>query len=212
MAFIDLSYPIDSDMITYCEKERTNIYNLSSINTEGYNVKKLSITTHTSTHVDAPNHIIENGLTIDKIPLDNFYGQGIIIDCRNIKSQCIDIDILNNYNLSNKDFILFYTGHDRYWGTVNYLSKYKYMSNKLCYYMSSLDIKGVGIDTISIDSESNITLNNHNKLLKNNKLIIENLANLNFLVNKSFELFLFPLKIQCGDGSPVRSVAKTYSL
>jgi arylformamidase len=39
-------------------------------------------------------------------------------------------------------------------------------------------------------------------------VIIENLTNLDSLPDSKFEFFCFPLKIENGDGSPVRAVAK----
>jgi kynurenine formamidase len=37
---------------------------------------------HVATHVDAPVYCIPEGLAVDKIPLENFYGTGVIIDMR----------------------------------------------------------------------------------------------------------------------------------
>ena len=38
---------------------------------------------HAGTHVDAPIYCIPEGITADKIPLENLYGTGVIIDMRN---------------------------------------------------------------------------------------------------------------------------------
>jgi kynurenine formamidase len=38
---------------------------------------------HAGTHVDAPIYAIRNGLSADKIPLENFHGTGVIVDMRN---------------------------------------------------------------------------------------------------------------------------------
>lgn len=40
---------------------------------------------HGGTHVDAPVYCIPSGTTADKIPLENLYGTGLIIDMRNKK-------------------------------------------------------------------------------------------------------------------------------
>jgi len=38
---------------------------------------------HPGTHVDAPIYLMPEGITADKIPLENLYGTGVIIDMRN---------------------------------------------------------------------------------------------------------------------------------
>ena len=81
-------------------------------------------------------------------------------------------------------------------------------SSELAKRLADTSIKGVGIDAISVDKISGLELPNHVDLLSRNKIIIENLKNLDLLVDKKFELFCFPLKIKQGDGSPIRAVAR----
>lgn len=207
MKYIDLSHCIENDMISFCEEETPHIYELSSVEKDGYDVKKLIITTHTSTHVDAPKHVISHGKSIDQIPLDNFYGRALTIDCTKVDCS-IDLEILNLYSLDNIDFILFYTGYDKVWNSTEFLKNYKYPSSKLCEYLCNTHIKGIGVDTISIDSENNHHLPNHHILLEKDKLVIENLNNLHYILNKTVDFFIFPLKVSSGDGSPIRAVAK----
>ncbi|MBR5136863.1 MAG: cyclase family protein [Clostridia bacterium] len=40
-----------------------------------YNLTTLSICNHNGTHVDAPKHFFENGISVDQIPLDIFVGE-----------------------------------------------------------------------------------------------------------------------------------------
>jgi len=40
---------------------------------------------HCGTHVDAPIYAIPEGITADKIPLENLYGTGVVLDFRNKK-------------------------------------------------------------------------------------------------------------------------------
>lgn len=207
MEYIDLSHCIEDNMVAFCEEETPHIYGLSSIKKEGYEVRKLIITTHTSTHIDAPKHVFNDGKSIDEISLDNFYGKALTIDCTKI-DYCIGIEVLNGYNLDNIDFVLFYTGYDKLWNSDDFLKNYKYPSSELCKYLCNTHIKGIGVDTISVDEENNHHLPNHHILLEKNMLIIENLNNLHSILNKTIELFIFPLKISCGDGSPVRAIAK----
>jgi len=48
----------------------------------GLNIARWVGHLHAGTHVDAPIYIIPEGITADKIPLENLYGTGVIIDMR----------------------------------------------------------------------------------------------------------------------------------
>ena len=65
-------------------------------------------------------------------------------------------------------------------------------------------IKIVGLDPFTPDNEPFPV---HKMLFKNEILIVENLINLDKLVNKRFQCFIFPLKIQNADGAHCRVVA-----
>ena len=92
------------------------------------------------------------------------------------------------------------------WGTENYFDLFPVVSEDLIGTLAETKIKGIGLDTISLDSTDAHDLPNHKKLLGSDKIIIENLANLQRLMGKRFLFSCFPLKILNGDGSPVRAV------
>ncbi len=48
---------------------------------ELYNLTAFSMCAHNGTHVDAPFHFIENGKTIDEIPLDTWVGDCYVARC-----------------------------------------------------------------------------------------------------------------------------------
>lgn len=208
MKIIDLSHTLDENIITYDDLEKIYIKKLSSINYDGYEVKRLSLTTHSSTHVDAPNHMIENCYSIDKIPLDKFMGKAIVLDCTKYVNTPIPLSVLDNINISNYDFIFFYTGASNRWNKKSFLTNYLAPSKDLIDVLALSNIKGIGIDGISIDSSTSESFYNHKILFTNNKLIYECLNNLDFFINKDFYFYGVPLKITNGDGSPIRAFGK----
>ena len=42
------------------------------------NVTEIHMVVHHGTHFDAPRHFVEDGTTIDQVPLERLYGQGVI--------------------------------------------------------------------------------------------------------------------------------------
>ena len=71
---IDISVGISPDMLIYPGDPKPQIETISSIETDGAKVSSISFGSHTGTHIDAPSHIFEDGVTIDRIQLDGLGG------------------------------------------------------------------------------------------------------------------------------------------
>ena len=70
-------------------------------------------------------------------------------------------------------------------------------------------IKGVGIDTISIDNGLSTTYPSHQVLCAHNIYGLENVAKLDKLPPKGATIYVLPMKIKGGSGAPVRIFANT---
>lgn len=83
-------------------------------------------TLHAGTHVDAPMHVLhpsEGGIMLDKIPLENCYGTGVIVDFRHMKKwHIITSKDLDNATpkIESGDFVVFNTGWHKNWRWDNY--------------------------------------------------------------------------------------------
>jgi arylformamidase len=53
-----------------------------------YNISQLNCTTHIMTPLDAPLHFVENGASLDSLPLERFKGETIVIE---VTLECICI-------------------------------------------------------------------------------------------------------------------------
>ena len=194
MKVIDLSHAINERMPVFPGSEKPQLTTVATYEKDGYHETLIRMYSHVGTHIDPPAHVYEKGLTLDALPLTQFIGQALVIDCRHRKSEkpitmkevneaydaimkartqgypCIDDDVL--------DFIL--------------LGNYK----------------GIGFDVMGIDPISDLSLHRHKKLFKNKYIInIENLANLDQCGSGLFNFSCFPLKLENADGAPTRAVA-----
>ena len=209
MNVIDLSHVINSNISTYTRDEKVEIYDIASIEKDGYNEKLLRLCTHAGTHIDAPSHMINKGKTIDEFNISDFIGIATIIDVSNISKVDIDDLIFYRERINNCDFVILRTGWDRYWGSNEYLHGFPSLTEEAARWLCSFNIRGVGIDTISIDKFDSIDFEVHNIILSRGKIIIENLTNLDEVGEEEFTLVATPLKIENGDASPVRAIAIT---
>ena len=66
-------------------------------------------------------------------------------------------------------------------------------------------IKAIGLDTASIDYGQSTEFKSHVALMTNNVPAFENVANLDKLPAKGFQIVALPMKIKGGSGSPLRA-------
>ena len=84
-------------------------------------------TLHASTHMDAPSHRVElweGGVHIDKVPLENCYGTGVVVDMRHLgKWDQITGEELEKAKpkIESGDFVVINTGWHKYWRQNNYV-------------------------------------------------------------------------------------------
>ncbi len=114
--------------------------------------------------------------------------------------------------ISQVEFILFFTGWDEYWNTDKYFEGFPTLSKSAANKLSKMEnLKGIGIDAISFEPIDSEYLPIHKILLARNDIIlIENLTNLKSVLGRKFEIYIFPLKFINSDGSPVRAVASFF--
>ena len=216
MQIIDLSLNIEEGMMTFPVSWHPNveISQLGRFHVEGRETRKITIGTHSGTHVDAPRHFIKNGTTVDMIDLLSFYGPCILLDFHDLPDKAeISKDMLfKRLNGREPRRILFRYDWSERMDSLDYYSKHPFLLEEACHYLVEIGVKLVGFDAPMPDNPENGKGSikdspNHSILLGSNIVILEYLTNLKALENKSFILAAFPMKIVGGDGSPVRAVA-----
>lgn len=223
MKVIDLTHLIYSDMPVFPGDEKPYFEKVSTLESDGFRESKIMMNSHTGTHIDAPAHMLGKSQYLDNIHIEHFIGKAIILDFSHIdksmasESQLkdyidkyiIDVNLLKVYkeNIEKAEFIIIKTGWSKYWGEEKYYKNFPCLSEEAAQWLSQFTLKGVGVDTISIDDMESTAFPVHKALLKKNIIIIENLTNLEEVSKEQFILSVMPLKNKYADGSPVRAVA-----
>ncbi len=211
MKVIDLTHTISESMPVYPGTEGPKLETANTYEKDGFKETLLTMFSHTGTHMDAPVHLFPNGTTLDAFPAEQFVGNGLIIDCSDLREgQRITMSYIDKAKdkIKHAEYILFHTGWDKYWGTSDYFGEYPYITEEVAEYLIQNNKKGIGLDVIGLDPirDENLTL--HRKfLLKNNMVIIENLAHLGDVGNEIFTFVALPLKYENADGAPIRAIA-----
>lgn len=205
MKIVDLTHPISSKTPVYPGTSAVQIETFATVDKDGYREKMLHIASHVGTHMDAPAHMLAEGRFLDDFLVESFTGSALAVDVRQLTKPELSAQVLDN--LPSVEFILFFTGWSQKWGTAEYFSNFPYPGIDLANALTKRGIKGVGIDTPSVDVVDSRDYPTHHILLNNEIVIIENLTNLAALPKQTFRLFALPLKITEADGAPVRAIA-----
>lgn len=167
------------------------------------------------THIDAPSHCYEGGITVSEIPIEHLIVPCIVIDVSHqkdphYKATVQDIQEFEKKHgiIKPKSFVIFYTGWSRFWDEP------KKYHNNLVFPSISADaaqllvernVVGLGIDSLSPDCDEKGSFV-HAIILGAGKFIIENVANANKLPATGSTIFIMPLRIQGAAESPVRLI------
>jgi kynurenine formamidase len=198
----------------------------------GYAGELMTLTTHVGTHLDAPWHFgpMSQGnpaMTIDQIPLDWCFADGVVLDVRHLEPRArIEIADLQQaldklpYRLKPFDIVLVRTGWDRFLGKPEYLSNYPGMTRESTLWLVEQGVHIIGIDTLGFDRPFEVMADEFKKT--GNAAVlweshyagttrpychIEKLANLGHLPAVGFRLCCFPIPVERASAGWIRAVA-----
>ena len=98
MKVIDLTHTIKEGMPVFPGTEPPKLDAASTFEKDGFRETLLTMYSHTGTHMDAPAHVREDGITLDKFGADKFVGKAIVVDCSDLsEGDTIDISYINKY-------------------------------------------------------------------------------------------------------------------
>jgi arylformamidase len=179
---------------------------------DGYSLERINCTTHTGTHMDAPYHFLEDGVTVDHIPPEDLVGSAVVLDLRkDLQGNLIPRSLIEKHwpQGPRPEIVLLETGWShRRAPTKEYLYSFPGLEPEAAEWIAAQGVKGVGTDTLGIDAFTNDRFEAHKVLLRKGIWILEALDNLDLLKEqKRYTLVAAPLKIEGGSGAMARVFA-----
>lgn len=208
---VDLTHELHNGMPIYPGDPSPNFVSYSTIEKNGVNLTKLTLGSHTGTHIDAPRHFIPNGIGVDRIPTSKLIGEAYVADLSSkpIGSGVTAQDLSENLEgkIAEDDIVIVYTGCSEHWGEESIRSNYTYLTGDAAEYLVSKRIRALGIDFLSVEKFDAPVPVAHKTLLGNAIFIMESLNEATKqLVQKRILLICMPIKLQNGDGAPSRII------
>jgi kynurenine formamidase len=197
---------------------------------EGPASERLSIGTHSVTHLDAPYHYNSTiqgkpSQTIDELPLEWFFAPGVVVDATGredgdaVTREQMQAGVdAAGHTLQPLDIVLVRTGTDRYYGARDYMHHGPGVSAEATVWLWEQGVRVMGIDAWGWDAPLQIQADvaresraegvvwaAHQVDLPYSQ--IERLTNLAALPRTGFTVACFPLRIERASAAPARVVA-----
>jgi arylformamidase len=202
---IDVTISIHPEMVQWRDEAIVQLDPLTRTPMDRSNVTRLTITTHTGTHVDAYRHFMHGGATIDELPLDRWIGPCWVADCSSATPEITLADLEGSDISPGVERLIIKTTNSTLWSRHPnaFIDTYVGLSLPAAEWVVERGIQLVGIDYLSIGPFHTTIVETHRALLGNGVVIVEGL-DLSEVAAGAYELLCFPLKIVDGDGAPAR--------
>ncbi len=187
-----------------------------------YRVTGFMMCDHTSTHVDAVNHIVEgdHARAVDELPLSWTMAPAVWFDFSykepnayitedDVKKAIDDTGV----NIQEQSVVMYFTGWSLKWydDPYGYIKNYPGMDRSAMEFLADRGVISVGADAPSIDSWNEVK----NEMIQPAHIVcrereilnMENLGRVDLIPKHEFFFVGLPLRFQNGTGSPIRAVA-----
>lgn len=202
MIIYDISMTIEKSMGVYknIEEKRPVIKFERKIPKDSINESSMYMNLHTGTHIDAPYHVDDKGVTIENIDLNKLITKCRVLDLTNIVDRITKEDLVDK-NIGPGEFLLLKTRNSF---TEEFEADFVFVEKSGAEYLAEKEIIGVAIDSFGIER----TQPDHetHKILFNNGITIIEGVRLKEIEESEYLLCALPLKIKGADGAPARIV------
>ncbi|HUF54670.1 MAG TPA: cyclase family protein [Dehalococcoidia bacterium] len=204
MKIYDVTVPLRAGMATYAGEEPGPKLDFHSLISEGKsaNVSALSLGSHTGTHVDAPHHFLDNGVTMEQVPLEYLVGPAQVVEY--VGEGHITAADLEGLGIgAGTTRLLIKTSNGRFWDDDEFHAEFVALDEDAGPWLVEGGIVLVGLDYMSIERFRSPTHAVHLALLKTNAVLLEGL-DLRDVPPGEYFLVCAPLPVVGADGAPAR--------
>lgn len=205
MKIYDISFPIKNGMLVWPGDSGVEIRTLSTVKKDGVGESRFSFGSHTGTHIDAPSHFLERGMSIDKIPPEKLIGKCRVIDLTHLGKQEISVGDISRLSVEEGERILLKTGNSSLLFKKEFPKSYVYLSFEGAKFLTDKKINLLGTDFLGIEKKGNPGHPVHKTLLAAGIVLVEGL-DLRKVSEGIYKIFCLPLRVVGADGSPARAI------
>lgn len=202
MRIIDLTHPLlDSLPVYFPWHPKTELTKTANFEEHRCEVTRLSVGTHTGTHIDAPSHVFKGAPRIDQYNPNLWVSDALVLDFtpREPRQEITKVEL--KAKLKRKGLgVVIKTGWDVHFGKEDYYKTYPPLSTEGAEFLVEMEVPLLAADTP-------YTLEVHYVCLKKGIPLVTNINNSSQLQEGMIKLIAAPLLIKDGDGAPARVLA-----
>lgn len=222
---VHLSHTIDTGIPLWKGDPPVEFETVAELDKDGYYLRRFSLGEHSATHMNAPNSFYADGVSIDRYPANSLILPAVTISIREQALSHPDCvlstdNILaweqQNGKIPSNCIVLLHTGWQEKWLDENAFFNWDshggmhfpgFGSEATKFLLEERQIAGVGIDTHGVDAGQETTFATNFLVLKEPRIVLENLTNLDQLPPKGTTLVIGVLRLKDGSGSPAAVMA-----
>ncbi|HEY5903771.1 MAG TPA: cyclase family protein [Anaerolineales bacterium] len=207
MRIYDISLPISAALPTWPGDPPLELELIESMERGAHaNVSRIASSVHLGTHVDAPHHFLNDGRTVDQLPLDILTGLCYVAQLPDAMDTITE-EVLEGIPIAEgTERLLFGTRNSHLWarGETAFQEDFVAITEDGAEWLVEHGIKLVGVDYLSVAPYGD-SVPTHTVLLKAGVIIVEGL-NLSQVLRGFYHLYCLPLKLAGAEGAPARAI------
>lgn len=221
---VDLTHTLNTQLPVLPNSAAYQQAPLKTLEKDGETVNRFVLADNTGTHIEAPSRLISSQTSVDRLPVRQFVGAGVVIDVTASVNQNpgykLTLSDVQQWESDNgpipTDAILLvrtgwssrYNVSERYWNAdASGKPVFPGISEEAVdFLVRERRVQALGIDTASLYLGSGNTAGQR-MFLTSGRFHINNLAALEQVPAKGSTIIAVPLKIQNGPGAPARVLA-----
>jgi arylformamidase len=206
MRLHDITVTLSADLPVYPGDSPVAIAPWTSIaDGDTANTSRLTLCSHSGTHIDVPRHFRDDAATVDVVPLDVLVGKALVVEIAGAK--IIGRKELERLPVRGVQRLLLKTENSSTpWHESEFKEDYVALSVDGASYLLEAGVKLIGIDYLSIEGVEGD--GEVHRILLDKKVVILEGVYLGDVAPGEYELICLPMKIKDGDGAPVRALLR----
>ena len=207
LKIFDISLPISPDLPVWPGDPPVVLERIRA-RSEGSasNDSRIACSVHSGTHVDAPLHFIDQGASVEDLPLDILVGPTEVVEVP--EADIITQEILENQPLPEETKrLLIKTRNSALWQDAKqaFNPDFVALDSQAARWVVDQGIRLIGVDYLSVQLFSDKDPTTHQALLEAGVVIVEGL-NLREVKPGTYQLICLPIKLVGSDGAPARTI------
>ncbi len=205
MSFYDISLKLSGETVRWVTSPPFELAERRRMSKgDPNNSSAVNMSVHSGTHIDAPFHFVEQGTTIDQLPLERFIGPALVYSVET--ERYITKEHVAGIRLEGVTRVLFKTHNSGLLHQREYDPDFAAFSVEAAQFLVELGVELVGLDYLSVahaDEQAPV----HRAFLDHGVILLEGI-DLSEVAPGLYELMCLPIKLGDSDGAPCRAVLR----